>query len=44
MNSKYIYIDNDGYAHLSCPICIDDECKGHPGLVTVIPRASRKDE
>ena len=39
MTSKYTYWDNDGFAHSSCPICGDDDCEGHPGLVVVIPRS-----
>ena len=44
MNSKYTYMDRDGFMHLSCPVCLDEECEGHPSQgVIAIPRASRKD-
>ena len=37
MNRKFTYMDSQGFMHLSCPVCADDDCEGHPGSVTAIP-------
>lgn len=44
MDRKFTYWDNQDCGHLSCPICMDDECEGHPGLVTAIPLFPEKKE
>ena len=35
-------MDSQGLMHLSCPVCADDDCEGHPGSVTAIPGRKRR--
>ena len=42
MTRKFIYWDGT-FAHLSCPICLDDDCEGHPALgIRAYPRKEKE--